>query len=67
MALGGEVEAKIINVDRKNRVIGLSIKAKDAQDEKEAMKALREQEPENAHTTIGDLIKAQMSSRGRSE
>ena len=67
MALGDEVEAKIINVDRKNRVIGLSIKAKDAQDEKEAMKALREQEPENAPTTIGDLIKAQMSNRGRSE
>jgi small subunit ribosomal protein S1 len=67
MALGDEVEAKIINVDRKNRVIGLSIKAKDAQDEKEAMKALREQEPENAPTTIGDLIKAQMSNRGRGE
>jgi small subunit ribosomal protein S1 len=67
MALGDEVEAKIINVDRKNRVIGLSIKAKDVQDEKEAMKALREQEPENAPTTIGDLIKAQMSNRGRSE
>ena len=67
MALGDEVEAKIINVDRKNRVIGLSIKAKDAQDEKEAMKALREQESENAPTTIGDLIKAQMSNRGRTE
>ena len=60
LAVGDAVEAKIINVDRKNRVIGLSIKAKDAQEEKDAMKALREQEAENAPTTIGDLIKAQM-------
>ncbi len=65
LALGEEVEVKIINVDRKNRAIGLSVKAKDVQEEKEAMKALREQEPENAPTTIGDLIKAQMGNRGR--
>jgi small subunit ribosomal protein S1 len=46
----------------------LSIKAKDVQDEKEAMKALKEQEAESAPTTIGDLIKAQMESgKGRAE
>jgi len=58
--VGDTVEAKIINVDRKNRVIGLSIKAKDVQDEKEAIKALREEADAAAPTTIGDLIKAQM-------
>jgi len=59
--VGDEVEAKIINVDRKSRVIGLSIKAKDVQDEKEAMKALKEQDSDGpAATTIGDLIKQQM-------
>ena len=31
---GQEVEAKIINVDRKNRAISLSIKAKDVAEEK---------------------------------
>jgi small subunit ribosomal protein S1 len=49
-------------------VIGLSIKAKDVQEEKEAMRALKDQESENAPTTIGDLIKAQMESgRNRAE
>jgi len=68
LAAGDTVEAKIINVDRKNRVIGLSIKAKDVQDEKEAIKALKEQEAETAPTTIGDLIKAQMESgKGRED
>jgi small subunit ribosomal protein S1 len=68
LSVGDKVEAKIINVDRKNRVIGLSIKAKDVQEEKEAMRALKDQESENAPTTIGDLIKAQMESgRNRAE
>jgi small subunit ribosomal protein S1 len=58
---GDELEVKIINVDRKNRVINLSIKAKDIAEEKEAVKSLREQSTESASPgTIGDLIKAQM-------
>jgi len=60
--VGDEVEVKIINIDRKNRVIGLSIKAKDVEDEKEAMKSLRDQDEQSA-TTIGDLIKAQMQNK----
>ncbi len=56
-----EVEAKITGVDRKNRLISLSIKAKDISDEKEALKDLRNQDQaESSPTTIGDLIKAQM-------
>nr|WP_232220584.1 S1 RNA-binding domain-containing protein [Legionella tunisiensis] len=35
---GDEIEAKIINVDKKNRTIALSVKAKDAQDQAEAIK-----------------------------
>ena len=58
---GDEVEVKIINVDRKNRNINLSVKAVELGEEKEAMKAQREKEAEAANpTTIGDLIKAQM-------
>ena len=60
---GEEVEVKIISVDRKNRALSLSIKAKDMEDEKEAVKALREKETEAAPATIGDLIKAQMESK----
>ena len=59
--VGDSVEAKIVSVDRKNRGVVLSIKAKDYDDEKEAVKSLKETEQESASPgTIGDLIKAQM-------
>jgi len=62
--VGDSVEAKIISVDRKNRGLALSIKAKDYDDEKEAVKSLKESEQEVASPgTIGDLIKAQMTEK----
>jgi small subunit ribosomal protein S1 len=62
--IGDTVEAKIVSVDRKNRGLALSIKAKDYEDEKEAVKSLKEQEQEAASPgTIGDLIKAQMGDK----
>jgi small subunit ribosomal protein S1 len=58
---GDSIEVKIINVDRKNRAINVSIKAVAIADEKEAIKNHKEKEAEAANpTTIGDLIKAQM-------
>jgi len=59
---GDEVEAKIINVDRKNRSINLSIKAKDMADDSEAMQKLAsEQSAGNAGTTsLGALLKAKL-------
>ncbi|UZE94876.1 30S ribosomal protein S1 [Alkalimarinus alittae] len=61
---GDKIEAKIIHVDRKNRVINLSVKSKDVDDEKVAMKEVREKQAESAGpTTIGDLIKAQMQNK----
>ena len=38
--VGDEVEAKIVNIDRKTRAISLSIRAKDEADEKEALAAV---------------------------
>ncbi|MED5387756.1 MAG: S1 RNA-binding domain-containing protein, partial [Pseudomonadota bacterium] len=64
--VGDEVEAKITNVDRKNRVLSLSIKAKDQADEREAMDNLSEQQDANAPKTIGDLIKKQMENSNES-
>jgi small subunit ribosomal protein S1 len=62
--VGDSVEAKIISVDRKNRGLSLSIKAKDYDDEKDAVKSLKESEQETASPgTIGDLIKAQMGEK----
>ncbi|MFD1439070.1 30S ribosomal protein S1 [Acinetobacter sp. ANC 5380] len=62
LEVGQEVEAKIINVDRKSRSINLSIKAKDEAEEKEAVANLKTvtTTSENGPKTIGDLIKAQM-------
>jgi len=63
---GDEVEAKIISIDRKSRVISLSIKSKDVEDEKDALKELRSKqdvEPAAGPTTIGDLIRAQMENQ----
>ncbi|WP_374664064.1 30S ribosomal protein S1 [Acinetobacter sp.] len=63
LEVGQEVEAKIINVDRKSRSINLSIKAKDEAEEKEAVANLRQASAsqDNGPKTIGDLIKAQMN------
>ncbi|ACE86030.1 30S ribosomal protein S1 [Cellvibrio japonicus] len=60
---GDEVEAKIIAVDRKNRTISLSVKSKDVEDEKVAMKELSNKQAEAAPATLGDLIKAQMQNK----
>ena len=60
--VGAELESKIVLVDRKNRTISLSVKAKDVSEEKAAIKAHKKQDAEAAETptTIGDLIRAQM-------
>jgi small subunit ribosomal protein S1 len=59
---GDEVEALIINVDRKSRSIQLSIKAKDAAEEAGAMSKLQSTDSANAGTTnLGALLKAKLS------
>jgi small subunit ribosomal protein S1 len=58
---GDSIETKIVSVDRKNRALSLSVKAKDYEDEQDAVKSLKEQTEESSSPgTIGDLIKAQM-------
>jgi len=52
----------VVNVDRKTRNIQLSIKAKDAVDQQEAMASLSQQSSrENAGTTsLGALLRAKL-------
>jgi small subunit ribosomal protein S1 len=59
---GEEVNAVIINVDRKGRSIHLSIKAKDAADEQEALSSLNQiNNRESAGTTsLGALLRAKL-------
>ncbi|HEX3139645.1 MAG TPA: 30S ribosomal protein S1 [Rhizobacter sp.] len=63
---GDEVNALIINVDRKTRSIQLSIKAKDNVDQQEAMQRLSQtSERENAGTTsLGALLRAKLDNKG---
>ena len=59
-----EVKVKVVSVDRKNRVMGLSIKAIEMDNEKAAVQEHRSQEmPTAGPTTIGDLIKAEMEKK----
>jgi small subunit ribosomal protein S1 len=59
---GDTVNAMIINVDRKNRSINLSVKAKDVADETDAMKQLRTENAASAagSTNLGALLRAKL-------
>ncbi len=53
--VGDKVEAKFMSIDRKTRLISLSIKAKDSQEEAQVMRDLNRDV--NAGSTLGDLMK----------
>ena len=55
---GESVEAKFVGVDRKNRVISLSIKAKDEADEKEAIDSLKQQDEASMGNAMLDAFNA---------
>ena len=57
---GEEVEALIINVDRKSRSINLSIRAKDQVEQSEAMQKLAS-EAATGTTNLGALLKAKLN------
>ena len=58
---GDKVSAMIINIDRKNRTINLSVKAKDLAEEAEAMKKLAtEKQASPGTTSLGALLKAKL-------
>ena len=58
---GAEIDVKIINIDRKNRALLVSIKAIEMENERAAIKDHKEQDTSDVSPgTIGDLIKAQM-------
>ncbi|MBT8068155.1 MAG: 30S ribosomal protein S1 [Gammaproteobacteria bacterium] len=60
--VGEEIEAKFTNVDRKNRAIALSIKAKEVHDEAEAVSSYKaDSSAAPVGTTLGELLKEKMS------
>ncbi len=60
LKVGEEIEARFIGVDRKSRAIALSIKAKEAYEEAEAVEQYRDSDSAGG-TTLGDLLKEQIS------
>ena len=66
LKVGDEVEAMIINVDRKTRGINLSIKAKDNAEQHEAMQKLASESASAASgtTNLGALLKAKLNQQG---
>ena len=60
---GDQVEAKITGMDRKGRSVYLSIKAKDTEEEQEALKDYTANSgPTGTTTSFGDLLKEKMDS-----
>ncbi|HEX5207684.1 MAG TPA: 30S ribosomal protein S1 [Steroidobacteraceae bacterium] len=63
LKVGDEVEAKFTGVDRKSRTISLSIKAKEAHEEAEAVQSYRSSEAAPTGTSLGDLLKEHIGDR----
>jgi small subunit ribosomal protein S1 len=62
LKVGDTVEAKLTGVDRKTRVISLSIKQKEAHEEAQAIQNYRSESGRSTTgTTLGDLLKEQMN------
>jgi len=60
--VGEEIEAKFTNVDRKNRTVALSIKAKEVHEEAEALSSYKsDSAASSSGTTLGELLKEKMS------
>ncbi len=62
LKVGDEVEAKFTGVDRKNRSITLSIKAKDHQEETAALQDYSRSTSSTGTTTLGDIFKEKLES-----
>ncbi len=64
LKVGEEIEAKFIGVDRKTRTISLSIKAREAHEEAEAVQNYRSSEAATTGTSLGELLKEHIGDRG---
>lgn len=64
LKVGEEIEAKFTGVDRKTRMISLSIKAKEAHEEAEVMQSYKSDTgASSSGTSLGDLLRVQIANR----
>jgi len=64
---GDEIEAIIINIDRKNRSISLSVKARIQEEEDKAIRSLAPTPASAGTTNLGALLKAKIDSKSSEE
>lgn len=62
---GSQVEARFVGVDRRNRTISLSIRAKDEKDEQQAMHEYADTDASTGTTSLGELLKEQIDASDR--
>ena len=62
LKVGDEIEAKFVGVDRKKRIPSLSIKAKESEEEAQAVSNYTSSAPAGA-TTLGDIFKEQIGNK----
>ena len=62
--VGGRVDAKITNIDKAQRRLGLSIKALQIAEEKEAVEQYGSS---NSGASLGDILGAALKQRGQDE
>jgi small subunit ribosomal protein S1 len=65
LKVGEEIEARFMGVDRKTRTISLSVKAKEAHEEQEAVQSYRSEQTGTGGTSLGELLKAQIGAGDR--
>lgn len=66
VTVGDQLEAKVVSVDKKNGVVMLSVKAKDAEDQDEAMKKYAKGS-DVVSATFGDLLKVKLNNKESNE
>ncbi len=68
IAVGDEVEALVVSIDKKTNVINLSVKAKEANEQDEAMKKYAKgSKSSEVNATFGDLLKEKMQKENNND
>ena len=60
LKVGDEIEAKFVSLDRKNRTLSLSVRAKDDAELAEALREYKQSSASGGTTSLGDLLKEQL-------
>ena len=60
LSVGDKIEAKFISLDRKNRTLSLSVRAKEDAELAEALKEYKSSSATGGTTSLGDLLKEQL-------